>query len=285
MGNIILGVRDATRYCTFDSNIGNWNAGWPVDNASKLPLSKVARSIEPSYVSTKIGWTCTTDQQAGLFGLIRHNAPNALIRFYLYSDDEYGVLVKDSNWMAMSPPVYEVYDDQFARDGFFAGTYSPDQLQNKVLHRLWWAGENVVHKSGLCIIHDPDNADGYVEAGLLKIEYGMQFSHNFRYGAQRGYRNRDEKIEAKGGAIYTERNTGKRIFKGEIPFLTESQAEILDEMKENYGSTDPFLFMENPEDARRTRAFLARFSDTEPHSLAAFARNTCPISLEEVIES
>lgn len=280
----ILGWPSVTEYFTLSG--GNWSASYPRSNLQRMPLSKVARTISLNPIDTVIVGTADTTRQVGLIAFARHNLSiSSTIRVRLYQDAAATILLYDSGVQDVWPSVYPYDILEWESDAYWTGKYHPDELRGTTWLWLWWVGVDFMATTVRLDISDPENLDGYVQAGYLEIAGQYAVAFNFQYGAQYGFRFRTVATEALGGAKYFDGRNKPRVFKGSFKLPHDEAMGKQFEMLRQRDLYQPVIWLPNPDEKihwLRT-AMLAQFQDPGMFSYYAVDIDEVPIFLEEII--
>jgi hypothetical protein len=280
----ILGWPSSTEDFTLGG--GNWQTAYPRDNLTRMPLSKVARTISLAAIDTAIAATSTNTRRVGLIALARHNfSLLATIRIRLYLEAAMTTLLYDSGVEEVWPEVYPYDTLEWEDDNYWTGKYTDAELAGTTWLWLWWVGYDY-NAAGIRIdISDPTNPAGYVQAGYLEIAAQYQVAYNFSYGAQYGFRYRTVTTEALGGAKYFDDRAKPRVFKGSFRSPHDEALAKQFEMRRQRDICDPVIWVPNPDERVHwvRTAMLAQFQDPGMFSYYAVDIDEVPIQLEEII--
>ncbi len=263
-----------------------FNTDYPLDNIQILPLAKVARS-DSTVDNVTIAFTFDVPRVLQLLAFVRHNLTlDATYDLYLYSDDSYSdevySVLNQNIWPTVDPSGSETWTTPY----FWTGQYSPQDIENYTWTRPFFLPQKYIVQSGKFILHDADNADGFLEIGLLEMAEGWQLSVNPSYGAAYGFNFRSTAVQADGGGKYFQRKDKPRVFNGGIPYMDRS--EVLTNGFELFRQLDidtPFFWLPDPNDPASwlRQAFLARNVSPQLMQYAAYNLDQMPLSFEEVL--
>lgn len=281
----ILGWPSSTEQFTLAG--GHWETTFPRSNLQVMPLSRVARSTSTNpTLDTFVTGTSSNTRRVGLIALARHNLTlDATIRLRLFEDAAMTLLIYDSGAQEVWPAVYPYDELEWEDDNYWTGKYTDEELQGMTWLWLWWGGFDYMAAGFRLDISDPDNPEGYVQAGYLEIAGQYQVGANFNYGSQYGFRFRTIATEAIGGAKYFDDRNKPRVFKGTFR-LTHNEALAKQfEMRRQRDICEPVIWLPNPDERvhwGRT-AMLAQFQDPGAFSYYGVDIDEVPIALEEII--
>lgn len=246
----------------------------------------VARSVDLNTSSTIVIATSSITRRVGLIGLARHNLSlTAQIRLRLFSDAAMTNVIYDSDDADVWPEVY-VWDElEWEDDNFWTGKYLESELARTTW--LWiWRGDGDYMAAAIRIdIADPDNLDGYVQAGYLEIAAQYQVTYNMQYGASYGHRFRSLFTEAWGGAKYFDSRTKPRAVKGTFKSPRDEALSKHFEIRRQLDLVLPVLWIPEPDTPRHwlRTAMLARLTDPGFSVQAQFALDDVLFAFEEII--
>ena len=265
---------------------GAWSASYPASNLGNLPLNRVARSSTLLTTSTQFTATLSAQRPVRAIGLVRHNLSlAALMRVRIWSDAGASVLVYDSEWIEVWPPVYLPGDLEWEDDNWWRGRYTPDEVANVSATRpLWLEGLRMARVIKI-EFDDATNADGYVQLGMCEIAQGWQLGMNPAPGFEEGFRFRTEQAEGLGGVRYFNRREKPRVARGEVDLARDEAMGRGFELQRQFDIDTPFLWFPFPDENLHwlRTAFLAR--NVEPGRIAwgLVSRSRYPIAIEEVL--
>ncbi|WP_424813575.1 hypothetical protein [Roseococcus sp. YIM B11640] len=266
---------------------GGWEVAYPVANLGVLPLNRVARSTSLTTSATQFTMTFSAQRRVQLLGLVRHNLSiHAKMRVRIWSDASSTVLVYDSGWIDVWPPVYLPADLEWEDDNWWEGTYSAAEIAGTSATRPIWLGRLYSAHVIKVELDDVTNAAGYVQVGLCEVAQGWQVSVDPTLGFEEGFRFRTEQADAMGGVRYFNRREKPRVARGEIADLPRNEAMGRGyEMWRQFDIDTPFLVLPFPDETLHwlRTAYLARSVDPGRIAWAAANRSRYPIAYEEVL--
>lgn len=281
----VLGFPRWTGLLSFSG--GSWSASYPLANLSVLPLTRVARSADATTPNTQLLATISSIRPVRLLGLVRHNLSLAArYRLTLYSDAGATVTVYAGAWTDVWPLSYPLGSVAYEDPHFWGQRYLAEDVAGYPWNLIVWLDQPYYARAIKLEIDDTANADGFVQAGMLEVAQGWQFSVNFPFGSRLGWEMRTEPERADGGVEYANRVAKPRRFTGETQYLPE--AEMLGygwEAMRQLDRDTPFLWVPRPSkpDQFVREAFLARFDDPGLFAFTAPRRRSMPLSLVEVL--
>lgn len=268
-------------------NGGDWEAAYPVGNLGLLPLNRVARSTSLLASATQFTMTFSAQRRVQLLGLVRHNLSlHGRMRVRIWSDAAATVLVYDSGWIAVWPPVYLPADLEWEDDNWWAGTYSATEIDGASATRPLWLGRLYSARVIKFEFDDADNAAGYVQAGMCEVAQGWQVSVNPAPGHEEGFRFRTEQGEGLGGVKYFNHREKPRVARAEIASMPRDEAMGRGyELLRQFDVDQPFLIFPYPDETQHwlRTAYLARNVDPGRIAWAVGNRSRYPIAVEEVL--
>jgi hypothetical protein len=281
---VVFGVPRHTALPTYTG--GDWETEWPASNLALDDIARVARSASLATADTQFVATFPKRYPVRLMGLVGHNLTiNALWRIRFYDDTGLTDLVYDTGWIDVWPVVYPLSQTLWSSPQWWTGKYTRAELMNTRWTAIRWLTRAYRARAIKVEFDDPNNPDGYVQAGLFEIAQAWQASINFAPGSQFGLLSNTKRQQALGGTVYKERRRSKRVFRGSIDFLPhdEAMSKAL-ELLRQYDTDIPFLFLPDPDSPRHWVREAGMVTNVDPglfaHGLAGEDR--VPIIVEEV---
>lgn len=202
-----------------------------------------------------------------------------------------GPILYDSDWIEVWPPVFPAAEysgsPEWEEDNWFDGKYTAEQLADTAWHRPVLLDRIYLARAVTVEFDDPDNAAGYVQAGVVEVAQGTQLSLNISYGAELGFRFRSVEVEAFGGAKSFLRKNKPRIFSAQIEYLPDAESlAVIYELQRQLDVDVPFLWVENPAEPQQwlRKSFPVRNAANTPGlRYAAPGLNGVTLNLEEVL--
>lgn len=279
----VVGFPRWTADATFTA--GSEADGYPASSLGTLPLSYPWRSAGLDVAQTTNKAVFSAPRKIGVIVFGPHNCSiGSTYEIRTYYDAAGADLVWSSGSLPIWPAVFT--EDQVDWDGgrWWDRTYTPEEVAGSPWYRPTQipVPQYVIRVD--LIITDPLNPAGFVQSCLMELAEVQQFSINFAYGAQYGYRVRTQTQEADGGTQHRRRRPKPRQFKGSIQYAPRDDAlGIFMEMRRQLDIDTPFFWWPNPTDEVHMlrNAFMAHFTDLDLQTYAAFRRDSVPLSLEE----
>lgn len=283
--NVIIGVPSWTGELVFSG--GAWQTAYPLANLARLPIARVARSVDAATSSTKFTATLAKSRPIRCLALVRHNLSLAgRFRLRLHADAALLTTVFDTGWLDVWPVVYPLDQCNWFDDFLWSGKYTEEQIAGYVWTRPLWLAQEVPARGLTLELDDPANPSGFVEIGRIEIAQGWQPSVNIAHGAEFGWRFRSLVSEALGGVRYIERREKPRQVRASIGWLKRDEALVRAfEWQRQSDLDQPFLWFPRPDQPVHwlRETFLARLTDPGPMAWVAHDRHALPIALEEVL--
>jgi hypothetical protein len=135
-------------------------------------------------------------------------------------------------------------------------------------------------------ISDATNAAGYVELSRLIVSDAYQPTINIIQGSGQGLEDRAEITETDGGTAYVYERALRRTVTATLDEVTESEMfASFWKMQKQLGTHGQVFFMWDSADTtyKHDRAFLGRFVNLSPITMAAWPRYQAPFQLVEEI--
>lgn len=191
-------------------------------------------------------------------------SPMGLSLLFTYSEG--GVVVNDSGWIDVWPPVYNTTDLEWEADNWWSGKFLQEDVEAYNTFSIIFS-RNVRTPHWLIEISDPSNPDGFIEAGRLFMAPKWQPVYNANYGATLGWETTTEVQTALSGAEYFDVKTPYRVATMRFDVMTESEGLSGPfEIMRKAGIHGEILFMWDPQDTIHAprRQFLGRFRVLSP---------------------
>lgn len=124
------------------------------------------------------------------------------------------------------PALYGLGEAPLGTDGLGGLPYGiEDAAQGYKRNAILRLGETAQGTTLRLDIADPDNADGYVQAGRLIAGLGWQPTRNFSFGWSIGWEDPSEQTEMDGGALWVEEREPYRVLT--LPFRHATRGDAL----------------------------------------------------------
>ncbi len=202
-----------------------------------------------------------------------------------------GPILYDGAWSEVWPPVYPAAElpgsPEWEEDNWFDGKYTVEQLADTAWHRPVLLDQIYLARAISIEFDDPDNASGYVQAGVVEVAQGTQLSVALSLGSELGFRFRTVEIEALGGSKSFDRRNKPRVVNAQIELLPDAESmAVIYELLRQLDLDVPFLWVENPAEPQQwlRKSFPVR---NAPNSggirYATYGADAVALSLEEVI--
>lgn len=260
---------------------GTWTTTYPLLNLQTLPLSKVARSMAATLVSTIIDGNTGTPQTAGMIALVLHNLTTA-------------ATVKLTTWTSSARTTTSFVG---AFESVWPAGYvgmSSSERANAVW--TWYKRFSAAGSAGVTVgsfrieINDTTNPAGYVQAGFVELAQVYEAHWNFQWGFGYGFTWRSQITEAIGGAEYVDRRPKPRVARGVFPNVLRSESMTkFFEMQRQLDFAVPVLFVPMPDEtthyprtvmfARQEDPGLSAMKSTSSLGLL----DSVPFALREII--
>jgi len=202
-----------------------------------------------------------------------------------------GPIIYDSDWIEVWPPVFPAAElpgsPEWEEDNWWDSKYTVEQLADTAWHRPMLLDQIYLARAITVEFDDPDNTDGYVQAGVVEVAQGTQLSMNVSYGAELGFRFRSVELEALGGTKSFDRRNKPRTFVGQIEYLPDAEAlAVIYELQRQLDLDVPFMWIENPVEPEQwlRKSFPARnASNSAGIRYAIPGHSAASLTLEEVL--
>lgn len=285
--NIVFGWPNRIDEATLSSS-GTWQATLPLANLQSRVLATVARSNMSLLADPDIVIDLGQARRIGVVALVAHNlSVVATLRVEGATDAGFTAGVYDSGFFNVWPSgVVDADLLEWEDDNFWLGTVSAEAragYQAPCIHLLPAAE---IARYWRITLHDPGNADGYLQAGRVFLSDVWQPAANYSYGAQLGYEDRSGVAESLGGTEFFDARAKFRVHRLTLDWLSESEGyNRLIEMQRQLGQTGELLVIPDPSDAANMprRAMLGRIAKLTPLEHAMTDRTRSTLEIKEIL--
>jgi hypothetical protein len=292
----------------------------PLNNLKKPQLGKKWRAASLDPAATQFLWSIGSGKPINVVILANHNlGVDAQYRLRCNSDPAFpgpspsgfagtpwgGLLLSitygasidpvppsdyyDSGWKNVWPAVYNTSDLEWEQDNFWSGTYEQSDIEGYVRTLIVILPETIRPRYVKLELLDPNNPDGYVEAGRFFLAPSWQPERNASYGAQIGWNSNTEVQVALSEEEYFNEKKAYRVAKVEFKWMTEDEALFGPfEITRRAGISGEVAFIYDPADTVHAirRQFLGRFVDLNPLEFPEYfikgqQRATLPMVIKE----
>lgn len=149
---------------------------------------------------------------------------------------------------------------------------------------VWIPGGHAVRKLEI-LVNDPDNPDGYIEAGRLIVGPYWTPLHNFSFGHSVSFPELTQNKRSEAGDLRGERGAKWRRIDFDLQYMDEEDRSMMLRMLRRAGLSQPLfisLFPEN-EDAAKEQSYqlFGKFADTARVSQPNFDIYATSLAVEE----
>ncbi len=264
--NAIIGWSRATDDVQWSG--GGWQPAYPVTNSRTVAsfggsrdvsLGAVARSVDLAPASTRLTGIFPRLTRIGLLVSVAHNwSVSAQWRVRIFADPGRALLVWEKPRGNVWGTAYPAGSLEWEDENFWTGTFKASELAGLSWNAPLLIDPPVMGRSIEIDVWDEGNPAGYVQHGLIEVAEAMRLPVNFSYGAELGFRSRSLRVEAEGGALFTERRAKPRVFNGGIDLAPESWAgSQFFEFQRWADTTEPFFWWPRPTDVLETHRSAA----------------------------
>lgn len=195
----------------------------------------------------------------------------------------------DGGWTNVWPVVFSTEDLEWEMDNFWSGTYQADEIEGYTKTLIVILPEIIRPQYIRLEIRDPNNPDGFVEAGRLFVATAWQPVRNASYGATLGWQNDTEVQVAESEEEYFNEKKSYRVAKVTFNYMTATEALVGPyEIARRMGVSKEILFVFDPDDTYHAirRQFLGRFTELNPlefpqYFMGGEQRATMPMVIKE----
>lgn len=177
------------------------------------------------------------------------------------------------------PVTYGWGEQPWGLDGW--GGYSSSK---KLLGYVTYWFDDVLAQYMVVNITDPDNEDGYVEAGRILLGNSLSPAYNMAYGAGVDYRSQTVLKRSRAGGLLSDNRPSYRTLDFSLPYLSEQEGlDILDMMDNpsNKGDSLVSLYPDNDGGLGEVTTMLGRFIAHSPLTITTIGHSMTGIRFEE----
>lgn len=247
---------------------GSYRPALPLTNLQDRRLGKVARSTNLLAASTMFTATLGDYKTVRVIGLVGHNlSPDAQYRFRGSSDPTFATSEYDSGWTNVWSSVYPFGSLPWGAPNWWPGTYALEEIENYTWNIVRDLGDTYVLPNWKFEFSDPNNPDGYVDAGRLFMGPAWQPQRNMDYGGSLAWEDPSPIQTAKSGAEYPNKRKPYRVARFVTGQLSEDEGMAnAFEIQGRMGITGEVLFFWNPNDGVHAirRQFYGRLRSLSP---------------------
>jgi len=262
---------------------GTWAA--PLSNLQTRPLKHVARAASADPAVTWFDVTLARRSTIRALGLVNHNLTrSAQIRWLAYPDETMAEPKWDSGWERAWPRVWTMRQMDFNHKYLLSGV--PDETETEGMTPTW--GRIIEPVSAMhwrCMISDPFNAAGFVQAGRLAMCQAAQPLFNASFGTTISVVDGTVIEELEDGGEIAEERPRRRVVTFNLDHLTEAEAKAwIIEMQRRLGTWREVLFCMNPTSARfrQHNTIWGRFQVLNPVAQPDCLRWTAQLAIIEI---
>lgn len=267
---------------------GAWTAELPLENLASRRLHEVSRSVDAAPDSTRFTVALPAAETLRAVVLGPMNVSMAYrCRVRAYTDPWFEPPVYDGDWYAPfdgagGGALGLEWEDPY----FWLGNKPYEDAERGVwlVHILpeavtaqWWSIE----------IEDPDNVDGFIEAGRLFLARSYIPSLNYSYsGNGLRFRNNSRAVALLSGGKQVRRRVNPRQFAFAFDYLPEAEGfSDLYRLMRLVGFDRECFVIPDPEDTAhmQERAFLGRMEEMDAISQAVLGCVGTTMQIEEII--
>ncbi len=224
--NIMLGFPNRIDQCSITG--GSWVATLPLANLKNRLFSRVARSTGLALSQTTFTLDMGQPQPIRLFALVAHNlSVTARVRLEAADAPDFATTVFDQTfdaWGSAANAAWSIAQLEWESDNYWLGTYTSEQIEGfTAVSQHVLPGEEVA-RYWRVTIKDPDNTDGYVEAGRVFIGSAAQATINYAWGASLGYEFGTVVETSLSGAEFFDVREGVRVFRCVLQHMADDEA-------------------------------------------------------------
>ncbi|MCC7268501.1 MAG: hypothetical protein IT546_14355 [Caulobacteraceae bacterium] len=241
---------------------GDWEATLPLDNLKDRRLGRVARSASLDLADTQFDADFGQLRLFRTVAIVNHNLNDyGRYRIRLSTVADFSSTVADSGWKDAWPAVIPMSQRPWNSPYTWNGKWTPEERAYLTPLIVFNLPTSLNARYLRVEFEDPDNPDGYVQAGRLFIGDGWQPVRNMVYGAQIGWESRTEVQEAISGADYFDVRTPARVVQFGLEAMSEDEAMVYAfDLERRVGVHGECVFLWNPDDTIHAprRQFLCR---------------------------
>lgn len=267
---------------------GSWVATLPQTNLQTRVFGEVARSVNLLAASTTVVVDFGAAKKIEAVSLRNHNLSIlAQFRFTGARDAGFTDVVYDSTLLDVWSVVYAYGILEWEDDNWWGGRYTEEQRSGFMTELIHLMPAFKLARYWKLELFDPNNTDGYVEAGRLFLGPVWRPTINMTAGSSSlRWETRTQVQEARGGAEYFDELIPFRVEQFTINNLEQDEAFAQAfEIQRKAGISGEILFIHDSADTihAQQRRFLARLRTLSPVEYAYGTINNVGFELKELL--
>lgn len=265
---------------------GSWLGSLPLTNLQSRIISKVARSVDLQFTSTKFNVVLDRARLVQVMALVNHNlSANASYRIRAYSDS-FTTLVYDSGVTPVWPIVYAWPTLEWEQDNWFTGSYNEEDKIGYTLTMSVNLPAPIFCSTLAFELFDNTNPSAFVQVGRLFIAPAWTPTISMSMGASLGYETQTVVDTSLSGADYFDRRTPYRVAKFSLKWMTEDEGNVFAlDMQRQLGIDQEVFFMWDVNDTihRLRRSFVGRLRTLSQIEMPYVNVLSTPFEIKELI--
>jgi hypothetical protein len=273
-----------------DQGAFSWYQGWwldalPLANLLDRDINHVARTAGADPAGTNFIMDFRTPRMVGLVALINHNMSQTARFRVAVSGDGFRTIIADSGEIAVWPVIEEFGQlpwGQFQWGGVLQATSIQGDFP---INSYFVLDQPMMAQQIKVYMIDPNNPDGYVQAGRLYAGPVWQPSVNATYPLEFWYED-DTKISySRGGVTFVDEGERRRVIRFKLQFIPEAEmmGQVFDQLDRAKGIGGDIIVIPQPTNLGQIyrQAIYGRQRVLNPNSQTFFNQYEREIEIEE----
>lgn len=263
-------------------------AGW-IDTAllTGRVLSEMARCPSVDLADTQMVWDMGTTRAVRVLGMPMHNCSiGDRVRVRLATDAAITDVTLDTGWQDVIGEWYPFGSLPWGDPRSWDGLPTAEDLAG---YAPPWLHVAAADAYGRYVKWEWDigtNPAGYLDVGRLFVGSAIQPRYNYSYGIKFAIVDKSPSARSRGGAVFSDAIEQYRTVSFQLDWLSREEAfgQVF-EMQRRVGTTEPILFIADPDDGPALltkRAMVATLADLSPIDHPSFGAHSVQIRLEEM---
>lgn len=202
MATMLIAYRNHADAAVFSG--GGWTAGLPAANLGDRQPSRVARSVSAAPADTVVDLDFGSAKPVRFAALVRHSlTQSGRWRLTLAADAGFSTPLHDSGWLGIWPAVTPFGVGVWGEFNW-GGRLSADEAATYGIAAFHVLPVPVIARHLRLELDDPDNPDGWLQAGRLVVGPAWQPRVNLQYGWSIEQVDDSRTVRSRGGQSYVD---------------------------------------------------------------------------------
>lgn len=264
--NVLLGYKNRVDKAVLAG--GSWLTTLPLSNLkNRILKSRKARSVDLEETSTMFTMDLGAADISRVFMLAGHNASlDATYRLECGNDPTFADLMYDSGILPVWDTVNSTMDLPWEAENWWSGQYTEEQREGYTWTISHDVGFDIDAQYWRFSVSDPNNQDGYFEAGRPFLGPAHQFAVNMSLGAAQGWETNTGVSTARSGTEYFDPRDPFRVTRFTTDWMSLDEGMIAFDLQRVSGIHNEVALIFDPTDERHRlrRNYLGRLRKMSP---------------------